>query len=320
MILAYFLVLASLTVYSYSQIDLNLTLLQVPWFLSFKNLMIQLGYFNRPVSTGIFIILLLLLILLSLLKNKNLKLTIFLISLTSVLAYPFLSHDFFNYIFDARIVTTYGHNPYFFKALDFPNDTWIRFMQWTHRTYPYGPFWLILTLTPSFLGFGKFVLTLLNFKLLFLTSYLGCCYLINKLNPKGLAFFALNPLVLIEGLFSPHLDITMLLFALLAIYKNPLNIIISIGIKFSTVLMAPLLFFKSKPWFINSLIIAGYTGALVQIFSRELLPHYFLVPIGLTALSNNRRWKILAVFLSAILLLIRYVPFLYTGQWLTLAF
>ena len=55
------LLLFGLGVYSYSQIDLNLTLLQTSWFLGFKNQMIQLGYFNRPLSTGIFILITLLL-------------------------------------------------------------------------------------------------------------------------------------------------------------------------------------------------------------------------------------------------------------------
>ena len=154
MIFAYFFVLFLLSIYSYSQIDLNLTLLQTPWFLSFKSALINLGYYNRPLSTVIFTVLVLLLYII---KPKKIILAIGGVCLISLLSYPFLSHDFFNYIFDARIVTLYHQNPYFFKALDFPNDTWIRFMQWTHRTYPYGPVWLVLTIIPSFLGFGKFI-------------------------------------------------------------------------------------------------------------------------------------------------------------------
>ncbi|MDO8515495.1 MAG: hypothetical protein Q7S14_03265, partial [bacterium] len=156
MIFAYFFVLFLLSIYSYSQIDLNLTLLQTPWFLQFKETMINLGYYNRPLSTLAFIILVLLLYIL---KPKKIILAIGGLCLISLFSYPFLSHDFFNYIFDARIITTYHLNPYFYKALDFPADDWIRFMQWTHRTYPYGPVWLIVTLIPSFLGFSKFILT-----------------------------------------------------------------------------------------------------------------------------------------------------------------
>lgn len=316
MIFRYFFVLFLLTLYSYSQIDLNLTLLQTPWFLSFKTLMINLGYYNRPLSTLIFITLVLFLYIL---KPKKIILAIGGVCLISLLSYPFLSHDFFNYIFDARIVTLYHQNPYFFKALDFPADTWIRFMQWTHRTYPYGPVWLLITLLPSFLGFGKFILTLLNFKLLFIGAYLICCYVINKINSKNLAFFALNPLVIIEGLYSPHLDLVMLAFAMLALIKYKwLNILLSIGTKFSTLTLLPIFIFNKRKWFIDGLIIASYIGVVIQILNRELLPHYFLVPFGFTALSDKKTWKYLMIVLSAVLLSVRYIPFLYTGQWASL--
>ncbi|MCL4390465.1 hypothetical protein M1345_03705 [Patescibacteria group bacterium] len=195
----YLLVLAVLGVYSYSQIDLNLTLLQTPWFLSFQHLMIQLGYFNRLLSTAIFAGLLLLLFLfyLLLLRQKpNLFILVAGVVVLTLFAYPAFSHDFFNYLFDARIVTHYGQNPYFFKALDFPTDTWTRFMQWTHRTYPYGPIWLALTVPLSYLGFGKFILTVFNFKIMFAAAYVGSVVLIKKLSGvKNALFFAANPLV-----------------------------------------------------------------------------------------------------------------------------
>ncbi len=315
----YFLVLTILAVYSYSQIDLNLTLLQTTWFLSFQNFMINLGYYNRPLSTLIFTVLLVLLFIgYWKLRIGNWTLVIGVIGLLGLLSYPFLSHDFFNYMFDARIITHYGQNPYFFSALDFPNDPWIRFMHWTHRVYPYGPVWLVITIIPSFFGFGKFILTLLNFKLLFLGSYLLCCYIVNKINPKNLAFFALNPLVIIEGLFSPHLDLVMLTFVFLALYKFRWpNLLSSIGIKFSTITLVPVFLFVKKKWFFDALIIASYLGVIIQVLNREILPHYFLVPFGFTTLTNNKKWQYLAVILSTILLLSRYLPFLYTGSWAT---
>ncbi len=162
----YGLGLLALTIYSYSQIDLNLTLSSNAVYQSFQQTMIWLGYFNRPLSTTIFLVLVFLLfaiyyLLLRLVKQGRLEERQFwiLVILTlgiSVFAYPAFSHDIFNYMFDARIVTTYGLSPYQYKALDFPADLWIRFMHWTHRYYPYGPTWLLLTLPFSFSGFGKF--------------------------------------------------------------------------------------------------------------------------------------------------------------------
>jgi hypothetical protein len=330
-IIFYFLTLLGLLVYSYSQIDLNLTLLQTPWFLWFQNAMIQLGYFSRPLSTIIFTSLIVLLFIfywkLPALDSpwarpgriRNWKLVFIGVGLLALLSYPAFSHDFFNYLFDARIVTHYGQNPYFLKALDFPADSWVRFMHWTHRTYPYGPVWLLISLAPSLLGLGKFILTVLNFKILFVGAYLICCYIINKLTPKNLWLFALSPLVIIEGLVSPHLDLVMLAFALLAVHRfRWLNLLLSIGVKFSTLTLVPIFFFSKKKWFYDGLIIASYLGALIQVFTREILPHYFLVPLGFSALSNNKKWHYLSVVLSLILLLFRYLPFLYTGEWVTI--
>lgn len=321
MIILYFAFLLALSLYSYSQIDLNLTLLQTPWFLSFQQTMIQLGYFQRPLSTAIYTLLLFLLFVLYILllrRKPNLNILVVGIVALTIFSYPAFSHDFFNYLFDARIVTHYSQNPYFLRALDFPADPWIRFMHWTHRTYPYGPVWLLITLIPSFFGFGKFILTVLNFKLLFIGAYLVCCYAIKKINPKNLVFFALNPLVIIEGLISPHLDTLMLAFALLAMNKfRWVNLLLSIGVKFSTITLIPVFFFSKGKWFIDGLIIASYFGAIIQIFSREILPHYFLVPLGFSALTDNKKWHYLAIALSIILLFARYLPFLHTGVWTT---
>jgi hypothetical protein len=124
--------------------------------------------------------------------------------------------------------------------------------------------------------------------------------------------------VIIEGLISPHLDLLMLAFALSAMNKfRWVNLLLSIGIKFSTVTLAPVFFFSKRKWFIDGLIIASYFGAIIQIFSREILPHYFLVPLGFSALSDNKKWHYLAIVLSVILLFARYLPFLYTGVWAT---
>src|SRR3989344_5615444 len=205
-----------LTVYSYSQVDLNLTLSTNAFYQKLQQPLLILGYFNRPVSTQILVVLLTglyLVYFLSLWLVKKQVMTRkqmwWMIGITSLLifAYPAFSHDLFNYMFDARIVTDYGLSPSFFKALDFPNDLWVRFMHWTHRYYPYGPVWLWLTLIPAILGSNKFVITLMLFKITFLIFHLCNCWLVFKiaqlLNPKhsymSVVFYAFNPLILIES-------------------------------------------------------------------------------------------------------------------------
>ena len=65
-----------------------------------------------------------------------------------------------------KYLTFIHQNPYFHKASDFPNDPMLNFMRWTHRLYPYGPSWLILTVPLSFIGLNFFLPTFFLFKIM----------------------------------------------------------------------------------------------------------------------------------------------------------
>lgn len=342
----YTIILFLLTIYSYSQIDLNLTLSSNSVYQNIQQKLIYLGYYNRPLSAAIFLILLFLLtsayfLILYLIKQKklslaNIKWLIILSCVILLFSYSAFSHDLFNYMFDARIVTTYAQNPYVRSALDFPGDLWTRFMHWTHRTYPYGPVWLLLTLPFSILGFGKFVLTLLAFKLMFTIFHLGNVYLIYKIlkktTPKlsllGTAIYAFNPVVLIESLVSPHNEALMLFFLLWAIYfitceNNKLaavfNLLLSAGIKFVTIILLPIFLFKNfaknfKLFLILNLILLTLPLAL-QIIFREPYPWYFIPLIGLGALLIQ--YPSINILIGGISFsaMLRYLPFLYLGEY-----
>lgn len=320
--------LAGLAVYSYSQIDLNLTLLQTVWFLKFQKAMIQLGYFQRPISTGIFAGLtgLMLVGWLGLTRDvvrggtKKILVLLGVITVLGILAYPGFSHDIFNYIFDTRILVHYHLNPYEFKALDFPDDLWTRFMHWTHRTYPYGPVWLGLSSIPYLLGLEKFLLVLWNFKTMFAIFYLGNVFLINRISKNLFAamFFALNPLVIVESLISPHLDSAMLFFLLLAIYfwqekfKAGLALVASVLIKFTSVIFLPLLIIKKDYWRYGHWL--SLIPLIYVVAQREFYPWYFLVFLGLASLNLGPKLKIFCAALS-MGLISRYLPFLYQGDY-----
>lgn len=347
----YLLILFFLTIYSYSQIDLNLTLSSFNIYQQLQNFLIWLGYFNRPLSTLIYILLLLSLFLtyyliLKMVKKRTVdKRTVWMLILFSCLilffSYSAFSHDLFNYMFDARIVTKYGLNPYSFKALDFPDDLWTRFMHWTHRTYPYGPLWLFITLPFSFLGFQKFTLTYFLFKLLFLFSYLISSYLVylivdkikNKDSLYALAFFAFNPLILVESLVSPHNDSLMLLFALFSIYFfiskkyfiSSLLMLVSTGVKFVTLplLLIPfscLVFKKIRESLSIEKILAifplfYFISIFPVIYLRELLPWYAIPFIGLSVLVIENKFLRIFNFVISFILLLKYISFLYYGEW-----
>jgi len=276
-IFLYSLIFLSLTIFSYSQVDLNLNLSKNETYLLFENQMKQLGFYNRPFSFWIFVflstilIILYLGILIKILKNKNNILPklspFYLLPLTFYLfAYPaFLSYDIFNYLFDAKILTKYYQNPYFHFALQYKFDTWTRFMRWTTRVYPYGPIWLLLTIIPVFLGFDKLVLTIFTFKIFNLAIFLGCIKIMQLIlkkieKPTSWVYaFALNPIIIYDFLISMHNESLMLLFLLISIYffvGDDLRVVpqesirsrvlciffllLSIGVKYLTVVFLPI--------------------------------------------------------------------------------
>lgn len=344
----YIFCLLALVIYSYTQIDLNLTLSANQIYQQVQRQLIFIGYFQRHLSAWIYSLIQIILFglyfyLMKLVLNHRLHLLqiiklILLVSLLAVFSYPAFSHDIFNYMFDARIVTKYHLNPYFYKANDFPGDLWVRFMHWTHRYYPYGPIWLFLTLPFSYMGFDKFVLTLVNFKLMFLLFHLGNLFLIYKITQKlypeyklaSLAFYGLNPLIISESLISPHNEVMMLFFALAALYWGVLQnsrikyfilMTLSAGVKFITIALLPLILLKKniKDKLTNVIFLTKSSLVLIilficlEIYYREAYPWYFIIFIGFSSILIKYKKVIVFTFILSIAALGRYVPFLYEG-------
>lgn len=342
----YALTLFLLSVYSYSQVDLSLTLSSNRFYQIIQQQLIFLGWYNRPLSAAIFSIILLLMFLnyffiFRLTVKGTLKLcdVIHLIVITGVItlfSYPAFSYDIFNYIFDARIVVKYGLNPYNFRALDFPADSWIRFMHWTHRTYPYGPIWLAVTLPFYFFGFGKFILTLLSFRLFFLSVYLASVYFLYKIlvtqkfdkKLTNLVFFAFNPLVMIETIVSPHNESLMLLGIFASIYwlgkrqnlYSYLALAASGGVKFLSWALFPLFYIYisrklSFDRFVKLIFLASCVFILVLTFQRESYPWYFVTVMGIAALTKRSSIIQQLTIVVSFAVLLRYLPFLYFGDY-----
>ncbi|MBI4130370.1 hypothetical protein HY468_03575 [Candidatus Roizmanbacteria bacterium] len=343
--------LTSLLCYSFTQVDLNLTLSRIDIWFGIQDFFQHIGYYNRPFSTGWYLITIAGLFILygvilyatrrNSLSEKHVWHIITLTVVMLFLSYPAFSYDLFNYMFDARIVTEHGANPYLHKALDYPDDPWITFMRWTHRTYPYGPVWLFLTVPLSYGGMKIFLMTMYLFKLLMVGGYVGSALILSKILRKvtpekatfGLAFFALNPLVIIESLVSAHHDIVMMFFALVAVYlllerkffTAFLAIGASIGIKFATVLMTPafVIAFIQVLWIrriqrnlLFMLILAGMVIAVIIASLRtQFQPWYLLFVLPFTPVFIVHPFVTLPAVLISFTALIMYVPFLYTGNW-----
>lgn len=331
-IFLYSITVAAFSVYSWALVDPNITLFDSQIWVIFRERMIHLGYYQRELSSFYYIVQIFLLFILhhiSIKRYKKISLNQVLIitSATLLISYPFLSHDFFNYLFDAKIITTYHQNPYFHKALDYPQDSWLRFMHWTHRTYPYGPSWLFFTLIPSFLAFGKFILNFIFFKMMIVGLYIISTLLLNKLNKRWAIIIATHPLILVEGLINAHNDMVGLSLAIIGIYFlskkskwSSIFFILSAGIKYIT--GALLIFIHRKPKHTDSLQImrksafVGLVGTicimLYLTFYSEIQPWYFLAILVFYPFFEKQLNQ-LSLFFAG--LLFSYYPYIRFGGW-----
>ena len=338
-----------ISLYSFTQVDLSLTLSRLSIWQEIQKFFQYIGYFQRPLSTYIFSFAVIFIFSLFLWTLKLIKLgklqrrevwTIILtVSAILFLSYNAFSYDLFNYIFDAKIITYYNQNPYVHKAVDFPGDPMLSFMHWTHRTYPYGPVWLILTVPFSFIGLNYFLLTFYLFKLLVLSSFIGSAYFIEKVliktksvNPLfGLAFFALNPLILTESLVSAHNDIVMMFFAILSVYLllekklfySFLALALSIGIKFATVFLIPVYIYyllsnrnkeNYKQFFYLSFV-SMIIPVILACLRTNFQPWYLLYALPFAAYISKSYFIFIPVIIFSILSIFQYAPFIYLGNW-----
>lgn len=331
-------VVFGLFLYSFTQIDLNLTLADSSIWQSIQGRFMYVGYYQRPMSMYLYISILFLLFAtyLSFLRLANrgklsLKIVFYLIISTIILlliSYPAFSHDIFNYMFDAKTVIKYNLVPYFVRPLDIVGDPWLNFMRWTHAPSIYPPLWILLTLPVYTLGLSKIVLIIINFKLISVASYFFSSYLVLRIMERinyryrvsALIFFALNPLVIIEALVSGHNDIFMMSWALLAFYtaqrferiSTLFFLAVATGIKYVAIALLPLVLFGARRTLALLLSLAGLLLVLTQ---REVQPWYLLWVLPFAALSVDRKIVVYTTVGLSLGLLLRYAPFIYLGHW-----
>lgn len=345
LILSWFIGAVFLLLYSFTQVDLSLTLARFSIWQTIQNLFQQIGYFNRTLSLILYLIVfgfLFLLYIFTLIqvrkKNINRKVLFsIIISISAVLffSYNAFSYDLFNYIFDSKIFTFYFQNPYLHKALDFPEDPMLSFMHWTHRTYPYGPVWLGVTIPLSFLGFNIFLLTFYIFKFLTLASFIFSSLLIERIAKKvginsllAVALFSLNPLVIMETLVSSHNDIVMISFALFSVLlflegkkaKSLFWLVMSIGIKFATLFMIPaflarkFLKIDNEKFFIFISVLLLVPVILASL-RTNFQPWYLLFILPFSTFVYYKNYVLIPTVVISIVSILYYIPYIYLGNW-----
>lgn len=340
LLIGYIIASLALFLYSYTQVDLNLTLSRVSVWQVIQKWFQSIGYYNRPLSTGIYMGILVLLfvlygLVLRLVQRRNigeesLWRIIWVVVGILVFSYPAaFSYDFFNYMFTAKTVLVYHKSPYAVIPLQFAGiDPWTNFMRWTHLPSAYTPLWIAMTLPAYLLGFGYFLWIMFNIKLLVAGFYLLTCWAIGKTLDEvdkerkalGLAIFALNPLILIETLVGGHNDIVMVGFAMLAVLflvkKEQLTawwyLALSIATKLMTIVLIPIFALRRDRL---TMFMVMVVGLLIVISRREFLPWYWVWVMPFVALlPRQQNLLILSAGVSAGLLL-RYVPYLYLGHY-----
>lgn len=339
LVVGYTAVSLALLLYSYTQVDLSLTLTRVSVWQTIQRAFQYIGYYQRPLSTAIYCVILLGLYVLyywtirctqkRTITENQLWRVLFTVVIVLVLSYPAFSYDMFNYIFTAKTVLVYHKNPYEVIPFQFVGvDPLLSFMHWTHLPSAYTPLWIALTLPAYLLGFGYFLLTLWNLKVLVACFYLATVWGIGRIlehvEPEnkvtGMAIFALNPLVLIECLVSAHNDVVMMAFAMLAwlLYLQKKRICslfvlsLSVATKLMTLFVVPVALLG---WNRMLAFIAIMVGFVLVLFQREVLPWYLVWIIPFVALLPKRTDITLLAGAGSLGLLLRYAPYLYLGHW-----
>lgn len=334
-----------LFLYSYTQVDLSLTLSRSGLIQDVQKGFQYIGWFNRPLSTLLYICVFLILFVLyiitlkfvdkGVISKKTIWKAILIVTVFGTLSYNAFSYDLFNYIFDAKIVTFYNSNPYLHKALDFPADPMLSFMRWTHRMYPYGPIWLAITIPLSFIGAQIFIVTFFLFKLFISAFFILSAWIIYKISkllklPNSLlplVAFALNPFVILEGLVSAHNDLVMMGLSLTGIYyifqakylKGWIFVAFSIGVKFATALLIPAYVeywrSKNKTNFIIICTIMMAVAVILATVRTTFQPWYLLYIMPFAVFFIHKQIIKIILLMFSLGAVIYYVPFLFTGNW-----
>lgn len=326
----YGLVLFAFFLYSYVLIDPNITFFNSPVWSRFLEAVLQVGYYQRKLSWQIYLTLIGCLTIFHLYfinqykKYDPLKIGL-MIAVILCLSYPFISHDFLKYMFDAKILTQYHQNPYLMRPLDFSFDPWLRFLQWIEQPFRYGPVFLAIIIIPSFFAVGKFLLSFIFLKMTFMCFYIAAIFTLQKMNKKWAFIFATHPLLLVDGLINGHNDlisVSLLIFGIYFLSRKKILprvfFILSIGIKY---LSLPVIFItRNRNSILNklvffSLLILPYlllNQYFGNRFAAEIQTWYFIVLLGFIPYFEGVINKLLITFIG---LLLSYYPYIYLGKW-----
>jgi len=323
-----------LCLFSFTQQDLNLTL-----YNNIFSWVQYLGFYQRPLATGLFLILVFSFFWLyfKLLKRGFSRRWLILLVLIALPAYPLFSYDIFNYLFNAKMVLIYHVNPHLQTAINFAFDPMLRFMHNVHTPAPYAYGWTGLSLLPGLTWLTEnFTLSFWAMKLFIAAFWLGQLWILQKLvrrlfpqEPWRFWLFALNPLVLIETLINGHNDVVMMFLALLSYwffinskkFRSLLFLLLSASIKYVTIVLLPLFSLRglrgvsSQAEKIDLPTLFSVALLLVMFIRPGQLHSWYLIWAFSFAVLAKPKWLISIFTALTIGAVLRYAPYLYFGHW-----
>ena len=336
MVYLYAIFLLLFSVFSYTFIDPNLMYLE--------DIYSGFAFDNRFITTFLYVIFISVFFIfygsfvwLGLRKKLRFKDVFILVSITIgglIFSYPaMLSYDIFNYITTSKVLFFYSENPYIIMPIEFIGDTFLSFTHAANKIALYGPIWILLTGIPYVLGLGNFIITLLSFKIFIALFYAATTILIWKISKNiiPLILFAFNPLIIIETLVSGHNDIVMIFLVLLSflllikkkIFLGTLFFVLSIFIKYTTILLFPVFLFMvwktirkkefrlEKVFYYSSLLMI--IAFLLSPIREEIYPWYAIWFLSFTFLIPEKKLLLYISIAFSFGLLFKYIPFMLSG-------
>lgn len=334
----YSVFLSLFTVFSYAFVDPNLSYL--------KNVYSDFAFSNRLLTTVFYVSAILIsfvfygvFIYLGVRRKVNLREIFILLGITVTIlffSYPaMLSYDIFNYVTTSKVLFFFKENPYVVMPIEFLGDPLLEFTHAANKIALYGPVWLVLTGIPFFLGFGNFIINLFALKFLIGIFYLTSVFIVWKIskNIMSIIFFAFNPLIVVETLVSGHNDIAMISLTLFSLYLFTkkkmilavLFFVLSIFIKYATILLTPVLLFIiwrlirdkginwAKVYYFSSLLML--ISFLLSPIREEIYPWYAVWFIPFAFLVPDKRLLLYISIAFSFGLLLRYTPYMLTGTY-----
>ncbi|OQY29770.1 MAG: hypothetical protein B6243_10935 [Anaerolineaceae bacterium 4572_5.2] len=239
-----------------------------------------------------------------------------LFAFTLAFSYPQTAIDMFVYAIQSRGWALYGLMPLSISPSDWPSsDPWLGLAgEWIDTASPYGPVWEWLSLGTYHLSGGEYLAHLFVLKVLGVLAYIGSVWLLYRIllliRPRwalaGAAFFAWNPLVLLESAQNAHNDITMMLLLLLAVWAF-IKLLLGGETKRSA---AYSIFF-----------VAAFTAAILIKFIPLLILPFFLLAVAARKIKWSRQILSFVIYGLVSLLLIFLAMYPYwpgLDQWAVL--